>query len=44
MCDVMDGLDETFKDNILGTIPASVANYADYFRMNFRETSKPKST
>jgi hypothetical protein len=34
---------ETDQDKILGTIPASVVNYAAYFRMNFRDSSKPSS-
>ena len=41
LCDVVVTATETDQDKILGTIPASVVNYAAYFRMNFRDSSKP---
>lgn len=40
MCDVVVSLNETEEDKVLGTVPASVANYAAYFKMNFRDSSK----
>jgi hypothetical protein len=40
MCDAIVGSQDTAEDKVLGTVPASVANYAAYFRMNFRDSSK----
>jgi hypothetical protein len=42
MCESVVGSPDTASDAVLGTIPASVANYAAYFRMNFRDSSKPQ--
>jgi hypothetical protein len=40
MCDAVVGVNDTVEDKVLGTVPASVVNYAAYFRMNFRDSSK----
>ncbi|KAK4193206.1 putative serine peptidase [Podospora australis] len=39
MCDAVVGSQETEDNAILGTIPATVANFAAYFRMNFRDST-----
>ncbi|KAK3989981.1 putative serine peptidase [Cladorrhinum sp. PSN332] len=39
MCDAVVGASETVHDAVLGTVPASVVNYAAYFRMNFRDST-----
>ena len=41
LCDSVVGSIDTSSDDILGVIPAAVGNYAAYFRMNFRDASKP---
>ena len=40
MCDSVVGSKDTEEHKVLGTVPASVGNYAAYFRMNFRDSSK----
>ncbi|KAK3309856.1 peptidase S28 [Chaetomium strumarium] len=39
MCDAVVGVNDTVEDKVLGTVPASVVNYAAYFRMNFRDST-----
>ncbi|GAB1310625.1 Serine-type peptidase-like protein [Madurella fahalii] len=39
MCDAVVGAYEPEENSVLGTVPATVANYAAYFRMNFREST-----
>lgn len=39
LCDAVVGSSDTAEDKVLGTVPASVANYAAYFRMNFRDST-----
>jgi hypothetical protein len=41
MCDSVVESKDTEEHKVLGTIPASVGNYAAYFRFNFRDSSKP---
>ncbi|KAK4156143.1 peptidase S28 [Chaetomidium leptoderma] len=39
MCESVVGSSDTEEHKVLGTVPASVANYAAYFRMNFRDST-----
>ncbi|KAK4129134.1 hypothetical protein N657DRAFT_660587 [Parathielavia appendiculata] len=39
MCDVIVSSQETEENKVLGTVPASVATYAAYFRINFRDST-----
>lgn len=43
MCEVIVGSPDTVKDKDLGTVPASVVNYAAHFRMSYRDSSKTPS-
>lgn len=41
MCDAVDFSDtQAVQDDILGTIPGVVTNYAAYFKQNFRDSSE----
>lgn len=39
MCDAIVGSNESEENDVLGTVPGSVGNYAAYFRMNFRQST-----